>query len=175
MESVLRRGRRPLLAGILVMGGCNAAAPDPDASGPERAVSTESQAVDSGFASAPDSAWVTLTGTTIVAFHPVVSNDSLEADEGLAAALDDLSYHLGSAMDSLLAMGVSVEYRGGDTLWLASRSRRLRFIRPADQPTVGYLFADTLLRWTALYGVRTHLDLVEDAREFQRTGAIVPR
>lgn len=50
-----------------------------------------------------------MTRPTIVAFYPIVSNDSLAKDEGLAAALDDLSYHIGSAMDSLIAAGVRTE------------------------------------------------------------------
>jgi Domain of unknown function (DUF4386) len=131
-------------------------------------------AVDSGFASVPDSAWVSLTGPTIVAFHPVVSNDSLARDEGLAAAMDDLAYHLGSAMDSLTALGVAVQYRGGDTLWLRHGPWRLRFIRAADSATVGYIFADTAGRWTARYGVRNDIDLERDAHLFARTGTLPP-
>ncbi len=130
---------------------------------------------DPGFATAPDSAWVAVEGPTLIAFYPVVSNEMLEADAGLATALDDLAYHLGTAMDSLMAAGFTVHYRGGDTLWLRTGSSRSRVVRARDSATVGYLFADTLGHRTAVYGVRTYLDLVEYGHEFKRAGTLTPR
>lgn len=105
------------------------------------------------FAGTPDSAWVTVDGPTLIAFHPVVSNDSLEADPGLATAFDDLSYHIGTAMDSLIAAGFTVHYSGGDTLWVRTGSDRSRILRARDSATVGYLFADARGRRVMIYGV----------------------
>jgi len=130
---------------------------------------------DSIFTAAPDSAWVPVVGLTLVAFYPVVSNDSLEKDADLATVLDDLSYHIGSAMDSLVAQGVTVHYRGGDTLWLRTGAGRARVVRMRDSSDVGYVFADTLGRRVVLYGLRSNLDLLEYTREFRATGAIRPR
>jgi hypothetical protein len=173
------RRRRLVIYLSVALGACGPVdrpSPSPDpVYAPATTAAAPAEASDSGFARVPDSTWVTLTGTTIVAFHPVASNDSLERDAGLATALDDLAFHLGSAMDSLVAMRVSVQYRGGDTLWLRHGSWRLRFIRAADSATVGYVLADTLGRWGVLYGVRSDVDLVQDAREFARTGTSVPR
>lgn len=131
--------------------------------------------VDSTAASAPDSAWVDVTGLTLVGFYPIVSNEQLERDADLATILDDFSYHLGTAMDSLTARGVQAYLRGGDTLWLRTGAERWRFVRPPDSADVGFVFADTLRRRAIVYGVRTYVDLVEHMDEFRRTGQIRPR
>jgi len=128
--------------------------------------------LDSTFASAPDSAWVAVDGPTLIAFHPVVSNDSLAADQGLATALDDLAYHIGTAMDSLIAAGFTVQYRGGDTLWVRAGRVRSRFVRSSDSATVGYLFADSRGGRAVIYGVRGYTDLIQYAHEFKRTGTL---
>lgn len=127
-----------------------------------------------GVPQVPDSVWVEVAGPTLVAFHPVVSNDSLERDEGLATALDDLAYHIGSAMDTLTALGVAVHYRGGDTLWLRTGTREERVVRAVDSADLGYLFADPAGHHAILYGVRTNSDLVAAARTFARTGTLPP-
>ena len=75
-------------------------------------------AVTDAFATVPDSAWIDVNGPTLIGFYPVVSNEQIEKDEGLATALDDFSFHPGTAQDSLRAAGFTVELRGGDTLWL---------------------------------------------------------
>ncbi len=159
------------LLATLCLAACKPAAPGgatPDAA-------TAAPVVDSGFAAAPDSAWVLVKGLTLVGFYPVMSNAQIDADDGMATALDDFSYHLGTAMDSLLAAGFTMHYRGGDTLWLRTDRAASRFIRAADSAHIGYLFADTLGRRAVVYGVRTYVDLVEYAREFKATGTLKPR
>jgi hypothetical protein len=130
---------------------------------------------DSGFAAVPDSSWVPVTGPTLIGFYPVVSNEQISSDPGLAAALDDFSYHFGTAIDSLEAAGFATAMRGGDTLWLRSGKARWRVLRAVDSATIGYVFADPLGRRAVIYGVRSYLDLVEYAHEFRRIGAITPR
>ena len=78
-------------------------------------------------------------------------------------------------MDSLLAVGFTVRYRGGDTLWMRTGNVRSRFIRAPDSATVGYVLTDTLGRHAVIYGVRTNIDLVEYAHEFKRTGGLTLR
>jgi hypothetical protein len=158
------------LLGTLCAAACKPAVPGVAVSDTASAAVT----VDSGFATVPDSVWVVVSGPTLIGFHPVVTNEQLEADEGLAAALDDLSYHVGTAMDSLLAAGFMVQFRGGDTLWMRAGKVRSRFVRTPDSATVGYVFADTLGRRAAVYGVRTYVDLVAYAHEFKRAGRINP-
>lgn len=114
----------------------------------------------------PDSVLVEVAGPTLVAFNPVVSNDSLERDEDLAAALDDLAYHVAGAMDSLGAVGFRFAYRGGDTVWLRTGARRDAVIRNPDSASIGYVLADTAGRRVLLYGVHTSDRLIALARAF---------
>jgi len=137
--------------------------------------STDPSTAELALLAAPDSVWVSVDGPTLVAFHPNVSNDSLEADEDLATALDDLAYHISSAMDSLRAAGFSQEYRGGDTLWLRTGAQRALAVRDQDSASVGYLFADTGGRRMAVYGVRTSTELIAIAQEFLLTSNLRPR
>ena len=156
----------------LFAAACEPAVPDPAASPPAAAAAPPPAAVADSFATVPDSAWIDITGPTLIGFYPVVSNEQLEKDEGLATTLDDFSFHLGTAQDSLKAAGFTAQLRGGDTLWLRTGANRVRVVRAADSSTVGYLFADTLLRRVFVYGVRDNIDLVAYAHEFRRTGAL---
>ena len=131
--------------------------------------------IDSGFTSVSDSEWVEIKGPTLVGFYPIRTNDQLERDADLATALDDFSYHIGTAMDSLYAAGFTVHYCGGDTLWLRSATARWRFVRPADSADVGYVMADSARNMAVMYGVRTYVDLIEYAHEFKRTGQVRAR
>ncbi len=159
------------LFGIISSGACKPAAPRVATS----ETPTVAVTVDSGFAAAPDSAWVVIDGLALIGFYPVVSNERLDTDEGLSVALDDFSYHLSVAMDSLEAHGFRLQMRGGDTLWMRVGTVRSRFVRPPDSATVGYLFTDTLGRRAVVYGVRTYVDLVEYGHEFTRTGTLKAR
>src|SRR5688500_5056632 len=116
-------------------------------------------AIDSGFASVADSASVVVTGPTLVGFFPIRTNEQLERDSGLATALDDFAYHIGTAMDSLYAAGFTVHYRGGDTLWLRTTTDRWRFVRPTDSSDVGYVMTDSERNMASIYGVRGYVDL----------------
>jgi hypothetical protein len=136
---------------------------------------TARTAGDTTLDAVADSVLITVTGVTIVGFYPIRSNDELEADEDLATVLDDFSYHLGAAMDSLNAAGVTVHLEGGDTIWLRSGERRWLFTRPPDSADVGYLLVDPAGRQAEMYGVRTYLDLFAAAEEFRRTGAVGER
>jgi hypothetical protein len=127
-------------------------------------VLSDAAPVDSGFARSPDSAWVSVDGPTLVAFYPGTPSDS--ASKELATALDDLSFHMSAAFDSLTAAGYAVQYRKGDTLWLRVGTGRARFIRAPERTAVGYLFANADGVQKAVYGVRTSAELLSIAREF---------
>ena len=152
----------------LCIGACEPAVPNPAPPTP----ATQPAPVADAFATVPDSAWITITGPTLIGFYPLVSNEQIEKDEGLATVLDDFSFHLGTAQDSLRAAGFTVHLLGGDTLWLRTGTDRSRVVRDRDSSTVGYLFADTLLRRVFVYGVRGGIDLVVYAHEFKRTGTV---
>ncbi len=122
-----------------------------------------------------DSVEVSVVGPTLIAFHPLVSNDSLEVDQDLATALDDLAYHMAGVMDSLEAVGFRFAYRGGDTVWLRTGARRHRVIRHPDSADIGYVFADTAGRSAVVYRVRTSDRLLAFAHEFRFAGTLRPR
>ena len=128
--------------------------------------SCRAQPLADPFAHVPDSAWVTVTTPTIVGFFPLVTDAEIERDEDLAMALDNVAYHLGTATDSLEAQGFAVTMRAGDTLWFRNGDRRWAFARAADSSDVGYHLTAADQRSLTLYGVHTHVDLVERARSF---------
>jgi hypothetical protein len=124
--------------------------------------------------SAADSTWIRIERPTIVAFHPIATNDQIDADEDLATALDDLAFHLGSAMDSLTSLGVAVQYQAGDSVKLLLPAASV-WTRPADSADIGYLFADRRGNRATVFGVRGSAELIEFAREFAATGRLLPR
>jgi hypothetical protein len=177
------RGRAAVVGAVLAATACGG--PPRDAA--DATVATDTVAVtvdtatpapaapfDSAYAGVPDSAWIPVTGPTLIGFYPLRSNDQLEQDEGLATALDDFSYHIGTAMDSLTALGVSVHYQAGDTAWVRAGAARWRWVRDTDSADVGYVWVDARLRHASVYGVRSYADLIESARRFGATGAITP-
>ena len=114
----------------------------------------------------PDSAWISVTGPTIVGFFPLVSDAEIERNEDLAMALDNVAYHLGTATDSLEAQGFAVTMRAGDTLWFRNGDRRWVFARAGDSSDVGYYLTAPDQRSLTLYGLHTHVDLVARAWSF---------
>jgi hypothetical protein len=132
-------------------------------------------AVNPEFAAVPESAWVNVTGPTLIAFHPATSNELLEKDQDLASALDDLAYHVGTAMDSLYANGFTVHYRNVDSVFLRSGTHHWKFTLPRDSSRMGYVFTDTLRRIVPLFGVRGHTELIASAHEFRQTGQVRPK
>lgn len=158
---------------LVLVTACEPAVPDPAPPAPPAPASAaEAVTLVDDFATVPDSSWINITGPTLIGFYPVASNEEIDKDEGLAMALDDFSFHLGTVQDSLKAAGFTVHLHGGDTLWLRTGADRARLVRTADSSTVGYVFADTLLRRVFVYGVRGHTELVAYAQEFRRTGAV---
>ena len=161
---------------LCALSACDGAAEhaDPSRSASDTAQTLPAAAAPSNTRVALDSTWIVVARPTIIAFHPLATNEQLEADEGLAVALDDLAYHLGTAMDSLVAYGVVVHYQPGDTVKLRAGGAPYVFARNRDSAHVGYVFADSAGRRAVVYGVRSHLDLIGYAKAFVRTGTLPP-
>lgn len=152
-----------LLAIAIATGACNTRSPG----SVEAAPPGNSPAASAPISPAPDSTWIRVTGPTMIAFHPLASNEQLQADADLAMVLDDLAYHVGSAMEDLTRAGLAVHYQTGDSVKLLLPAPAI-WVRPSDSASVGLLFADTTGRRSVLYGVRTSTELTEFAREFVR-------
>jgi hypothetical protein len=141
--------------------------PDPD--------TATARTVDSGLTAVADSEWVDVTGITLVGFHPITTNEQLEKDQGLAGALDNFAYYIGNAMDSLIAAGAAVHYRGGDTIWMRAGDRHWRFVRNTDSSDIGYVFTDTSRRVESRYGVLGSSELITAVRAFGKAAPANPR
>lgn len=127
------------------------------------------------FATVPESAWVNISGPTLIAFHPTTSNEILEKDQSLASALDDIAYGIGTAMDSLHANEFTVHYRHIDSVFLRSGAHRWKFNPARDSSDMGYVFVDTLRRTATIYGVLGFTEVIAYAHEFRQTGQIRAR
>lgn len=75
----------------LVASACERPEPGVDSAPIVAGAVAASATAESGFATVPDSSWTGIGGPAIIAFYPVASNDQLAADEGLAAALADVT------------------------------------------------------------------------------------
>lgn len=160
------------LATVLTMTalGCGAPAGDRAPDGARAAEAVDATAAVGAHVA--DSLWVEVRRPVIVGFYPDVGNDSLERDEGLATALDDFSYHMGTALDSLDAMGVGSTMQSIDTIWFRAEARRWFVAPQGGRSDIGYVFADSAGRHATVYGVRGWADLLALAREFVATGAV---
>jgi hypothetical protein len=144
-------------------------------------------AVDSVRASAPvvirrpdspalvDSTTVLVQGPVLVAFYPAASQEAVDSSEDLATVIDDFSYHLSTAMDSLRALGITVTERPVGQIRLSEGGRAREFLPAKDSADVGYLFVIPGQPDRVQYGVMTNSDLVDAARHYlgarrQRSG-----
>lgn len=168
-SDMMRPLRYSILALTIAAGACG-----PRLAGDVAQASRDSLAADTRIVAAPDSTWIRVAGPTMIAFHPVASNAQLEADGNLASVLDDLAYHVGSAMDDLTRSGIAVHYQTGDSVKLLLPGPAI-WVRASDSASVGLLFADPKGNRAVLYGVRTSSELVELAAEFARSGRVIPR
>ena len=120
----------------------------------------------SDSAPANDSGLVHIQGPTLVAFYPQVTQAQIDSSEDLATVLDDFSYHLSTAMDSLRALGITVEDRPTGRLQLLDGGRRRQFLPAKDSADVGYVFLAPGQAEKVYYGVMTNADLVEAAHAY---------
>ena len=117
-------------------------------------------------APASDSGLVHIQGPTLVAFYPQVTQAQIDSSEDLATVLDDFSYHLSTAMDSLRLLGITVDDRPTGRLQLLDGGRRRQFLPAKDSADVGYVFLAPGRADRVYYGVMTNADLVAAAHAY---------
>lgn len=132
----------------------------------EKAVSGAGARPKRAEVTALDSAWIRVAGPTLIAFHPSATNAQLEADAALAATLDDLAYHIGTAIPELERLGMAVHYVAGDTVRI--RPDSVTWVRAADSLNVGFLLARPGHPARVIYGVRTSSEVIRLATDFIR-------
>jgi len=116
-----------------------------------------------------DSTAVVLRGPTLVAFSPSATQAQIDSNEALATILDDYSFHLSQAAESLRALGVAVNDRttGPVVVVDASGNKRLLVPRP-ESAHIAYAFLAPRARDTIYYGVMASSDLVAAAHALLR-------
>jgi hypothetical protein len=108
-------------------------------------------------------------GPTLIAFFPGVSQAKVDSSADLATVLDDFSYHLSTAMDSLRALGITVVQHPAGIIDLIEAHGRRQFVPAKDSADVGYAFVAPGRRNQVYYGVMTNSDLITKARAFLRS------
>src|SRR5690606_28589597 len=89
----------------------------------------------------PEPPVVTVTGPSVIAFWTVPASDSvLEADPGLASALDDHQYWWSHAREQLEAQGLAALDQAGLQFEVQEPARRWSFAADPDSAAVGFLF-----------------------------------
>jgi hypothetical protein len=155
-------GRLALLALAIA---CEQAPPPADAAANAVPTPTETAAVDS-FAAIPDSVWIEVTGPTMIGFYPRPKNDDerIGGESGVAHLLDQYTFNIGMATESLEVLGFRVTDRSGDTLWLRGPAKKWRFVRDADSALAGFYAASPDGRHAVRYG--TDFSVIEHGRAF---------
>jgi hypothetical protein len=107
-----------------------------------------------------------LEGPTVVAFYPAVTQTQVDSSADLSTVLDDFSYHLSTATDSLRKLGFRIVERPHGAIRLLNGTSSREVTPARDSADVGYLFASPGRQDRIWYGVMTNADLIDAAREF---------
>ena len=117
-----------------------------------------------------DSTAVVLRGPTLVAFSPSATQAQIDSSEALATILDDYSFHLSQAAESLRALGIVVNERTTGPVVVVDASGNKRLLVPRrDSARIAYAFLAPRVRDTIYYGVMASTDLVAAAHVLLRT------
>lgn len=114
----------------------------------------------------PDSMAVRIHGPTLISFYPTVTQAQIDSSEDLATVLDDFSYHLSTAQDSLRAMGFTIVDHPPGTIRIVDASGSRDIVLAPDSAEVGFVFVAPGRRDRVMYGVMTGGDLIDAGRKF---------
>jgi hypothetical protein len=121
-----------------------------------------------------DTLRVPVAGPTVVAFFPPVTQAEVDADDELAAVLDDFTWHLSSAARALREAGVAVHVRFAAAVRLRDAGTEREFVPGGEMRGVGYLLVLPGRAPRMLRGVMTDIDLLSAAADYFGRPAIVP-
>ena len=114
----------------------------------------------------PDSMAVRVHGPTLISFYPTVTQAQIDSSEDLATVLDDFSYHLSTAQDSLRAMGFAIIDHPPSTIRIIDASGSRDIALAPDSADVGFVFIAPG-RWErVMSGVMTGGDLIDAGHKF---------
>ena len=115
---------------------------------------------------APDSMVVRVHGPTLISFYPTVTQAQIDSSEDLATVLDDFSYHLSTAQDSLRAMGFAIIDHPPGTIRIVDESSSRDIALAPDSADVGFVFVAPGRRDRVMYGVMTGGELIDAGHKF---------
>jgi hypothetical protein len=115
---------------------------------------------------------VVVTGPTVIAFWLVPASDAvLEADPGLASALDDQQYLWAETRPQLEAAGIVALDQPGRRFMVREPRRRWVFAANPDSAATGYVLAEPGQEPRVLYGRHFPDEVLAATREVFRTDA----
>lgn len=123
-------------------------------------------AVSSDSARIADSTAIRVRGPTLVPFFPVVTQAQVDSSDELSTVLDDFTYHLASARDSLTRLGFVIIDRPRGLVRIRDDNGSRDITPAADSAYVGYIFIAPGRRDHLAYGVMTNSELIDAARAF---------
>lgn len=110
---------------------------------------------------------VRVSGPTVIAFWHVPASDAeLEADPGLASALDDQQYYWAESRAPLVAAGIAAMEQPGRRFLVREPGRAWLFTASADSVEIGYLLVRPGHPPRVLYRVWHPDELLAEARAF---------
>ncbi|HEU5050902.1 MAG TPA: hypothetical protein VFU00_11285 [Gemmatimonadales bacterium] len=110
---------------------------------------------------------VRVSGPTVIAFWHVPASDAeLEADPGLASALDDQQYYWAESRAPLAAAGITATEQPGRRFIVREPGRAWLFTASADSAEIGYLLVRPGHPPRVLYRVWHPDELLAEARDF---------
>ena len=107
-----------------------------------------------------------MRGPTLIAFYPNAPQAQVDSSEELSTVLDDFSFHLSTARDSLAAQGFTTVERPGRLFTVVEGTQARTIAAALDSADVGYVFVAPGRRDRFYYGVMTNSDLIEMAHRF---------
>jgi hypothetical protein len=113
-----------------------------------------------------DSTAVSVVGPTLIAFYPDVSQAQADSSEALSTVLDDYSFHLSTASDSLRKLGFVIVERAHGPIHILSGSSSREVVPAPDSADVGYIFTAPGRQDSIAYGVMTNGDLIDAGTAF---------
>ncbi len=112
---------------------------------------------------------VKVTAPAVIAFWLVPGSDSvLEADPGLASALDEHQYYWSDTRTRLAAAGISALDQPGRRFVVREPGRRWTFTAAPDSTEIGFLFVQPGRKPHALYGRHFPDEVLALARDYFR-------
>ncbi|HEU4787292.1 MAG TPA: hypothetical protein VFS57_07795 [Gemmatimonadaceae bacterium] len=103
---------------------------------------------------------------TLISFYPTVTQAQVDSSEDLATVLDDFSYHLSTAQDSLRAMGFAIVDHPPGTIRIIDASSSRDIALAPDSTDVGFVFVAPGRRDRVMYGVMTGSELIDAGHTF---------